>query len=101
MSSKKKIGRVAISKNTDISLIDLAHIACYKSQDIDRGIRGAPCLRSDLTALRGVDKKTLSPSSEAILKRSDPQAKRSSSEAVLKRSGLYFANDDTTSILLF
>jgi hypothetical protein len=39
-------------------------------------------LRSGLAALRGIDKKTFSPLSEAILKRSAPQAQRSSSIAV-------------------
>jgi hypothetical protein len=34
MSSRKNLGRVGIPKNVEISLIDLAPIACYKLQDI-------------------------------------------------------------------
>ncbi len=95
MSSRKKVGRATIPKNTVISSIDLAHIACYRSQDIDRCTWGA-AWRS-----RGVLIKKILPSSEALFKRSALQAKRSSSIALFKRSALYFANDDTTSILFF
>lgn len=48
MTSRKRISPAVIPKNTDISLIDLAHIACYKPQDTqDTGHRSLH-LRSTL-----------------------------------------------------
>jgi hypothetical protein len=50
MSSRKKVGGAAIPKNTDISLIDLAHIACYNQPGTERSSSEAILKRSALQA---------------------------------------------------